>query len=122
MGTRVSNWLERSSASGHATSWCGAQPVARQARLAKEKLPNDPGVMDTVGWVYYKKGLFDSAIVEFADSLDKIPENVMVRYHLGMTYIKKGMMDKAKMELEKVLAADAEFEKAEEIRKLLLEL
>jgi tetratricopeptide (TPR) repeat protein len=92
------------------------------AKLAKEKLPNDPGVMDTVGWVYYKKGLYDSAIVELADSLEKIPENPMVHYHLGMAYIKKSEPDKARRELEKALELDAKFEKAGEVRKVLGEI
>ena len=36
--------------------------------------------MDTLGWVYYKKGLYDSAINEFSDSLAKIPDNAIVHY------------------------------------------
>jgi len=54
------------------------------ARTAREKLPNDPSAMDTMGWVYYKKGLYDSAIREFTDSLEKIPDNADVHYHLGL--------------------------------------
>jgi tetratricopeptide (TPR) repeat protein len=92
------------------------------AKLAKEKLPEDPGVMDTLGWVYYKKGLYDSAIVEVADSLEKIPDNAMVHYHLGMAYFKKGKSDKARSALEKALALDAGFEKAEQVRKILGEM
>jgi tetratricopeptide (TPR) repeat protein len=89
------------------------------ARLAKEKLSDDPGVMDTIGWVYYKKGLYDSAIVEFVDSLAKIPGNATVQYHLGMAYHKKGDREKAKSALEKALALGVGSEKRVEIREVL---
>ena len=68
------------------------------ARKAKERLSDDPNVMDTLGLIYFKKGLYDSAIGEFADSLEKIPGNAVVHYHLGLTYHKKGAKNKAKKE------------------------
>ncbi len=45
------------------------------ARKAKERLPEEPSVMDTLGWIYYKKALYDSAIGEFKDSLEKMPKS-----------------------------------------------
>ena len=89
------------------------------AQKAKEKLPDDPKIMDTLGFVYYKKGLYDSAIAEFSDSLDKIPDNAMVRFHLGMTYYNKGDKDRAKAELKKALDLDQKFDKADEARHIL---
>ena len=38
-------------------------------------MPDDPSVMDTLGWVYYRKGIYDSAIGEFKGSLAKAPDN-----------------------------------------------
>lgn len=92
------------------------------ARLAKEKLPNDPGVMDTLGWVYYKKGLYDSAIAELNDSAEKLKDNAMVHFHLGMAYYKAGEPARAKAVLERVMALAPEFEKAEEVRAVLEKL
>ena len=89
------------------------------AQKAKEMLPNDPKVMDTLGFIYYKKGLYDSAIAEFTDSLKKIPDNAMVRFHLGLTYYNKGDKDLAKTELKKALDLDQNFDKADEARKIL---
>ncbi|GAJ03923.1 unnamed protein product [marine sediment metagenome] len=89
------------------------------ARLAKEKLSDNPYVMDTLGWVYYKKGLYDSAIGEFSDSLVKKPENATVIYHLGLTYYRKGDSDKARAELEKALRLDDNFMGADEARQVL---
>jgi len=92
------------------------------AQKAKEKLPNSPYVMDTLGWVYFKKGLYDSAIGEFSDSLAKIPDNAAVIYHLGMAYYKKGEKEKAKEQLEKALSLQADFPGADEARRVLEEL
>lgn len=92
------------------------------AKLAKEKLPNDPGVMDTMGWVYFKRGLYDSAIIELADSLEKIPENPTAHYHLGMAYYKKGEKEKARAQLERALGLKENFEKSEEVKAILAEM
>lgn len=89
------------------------------ARMAKEKLPNSPYVMDTLGWVYYKKGLFGSAIGEFSDCLTRIPENPAVIYHLGMAYYKNGDAQKARVALEKALGLDENFNGAEQARQVL---
>ena len=91
----------------------------RLACMAKEKLPDSPYVMDTLGWVYYKKGLYSSAIGEFSDCLAKIPENQAATYHLGMTYYKNGDAQKARVELEKALVLDENFNGAEEARQVL---
>jgi tetratricopeptide (TPR) repeat protein len=92
------------------------------ARLAKEKLPDDPNVMDTLGWVYYKKGLYDSAIGEFTDCLEKMPDNPTVIYHLGMAYYKKGDLENARAELERALKLDKNFTGANEAKRVLAEL
>jgi tetratricopeptide (TPR) repeat protein len=92
------------------------------ARLAKGKMPDNPSVMDTLGWVYYKKGLYDSAIDEFNDCLEQMPDNATVTYHLGMAYYKKGELQKARAELEKALQLDASFSGANEAKQILAEL
>ena len=92
------------------------------AQKAKEKLPDSPYIMDTLGWVYYKRGLYDPAIGEFSDSLAKIPDNAAVIYHLGMAYYKKGENDKAREQLEKALSLKPDFPGSDEAKKALAEL
>ena len=92
------------------------------ARKAKEKLPEDPNVMDTLGLVYYKKGLYDSAISEFSDSLAKLPDNAIIHYHLGLAYHKKGEKDKARSALDKALKLEKGFDGADEARRILAEM
>jgi tetratricopeptide (TPR) repeat protein len=92
------------------------------AQRAKEKLPDDPSIMDTLGWVYYQKGLYDSAIREFSDSLEKMPDNATLHYHLGLAYFKKDKKELAKAQLDKALQLNPKFDGAEDAQKLLSEL
>ena len=92
------------------------------AQKAKEQLPAEPSVMDTLGWIYYKKGLYDSAISEFKDSLEKLADNATVNYHLGMAYYQKGDKPKAKKQLEKALSLDKNFDGVQEARETLAQL
>jgi tetratricopeptide (TPR) repeat protein len=92
------------------------------ARLAKEKLPEDPNVMDTLGWVYYRKGLLDSAVGEFKDSLEKKPDNPAVIYHLGMAYLEKEDREKAREEISRALKMSDNFIGSAEARRALAEL
>ncbi len=94
----------------------------KYARKAKEKLPNDPGVMDTLGLVYYKKGLFGNAVSELLDSLKQLPENPVIHYHLGLAYHGKGNRDLAVKELERALKLNSAFEGAGNAKQLLSEL
>jgi tetratricopeptide (TPR) repeat protein len=84
--------------------------------------PDDPNVMDTLGLVYYKKGLYDSAVDELADSVKENPDNAVVHFHLGLAYYKRGDKDLAKTELETALKLDDKFDSADEARKILSEL
>jgi tetratricopeptide (TPR) repeat protein len=92
------------------------------AQKAKEMLPDDPNVMDTLGLVYYKKGLYDSAVDELEDSVKKNPDNALVHFHLGLAYYKRGDKALAKTELETALKLDNKFDNSDEARKILSEL
>ena len=72
--------------------------------------------------MYYKKGLYESAVVELSDSAEKMPNNAMVQYHLGMALYKAEKGDRGKAALEKVLVLDPKFEKAGEVRTVLKSL
>ena len=77
--------------------------------------------MDTLGWVYYQKGFYDSAIREFEESLQKMPDNPIIHYHLGLAYYRNDAKEKARVQFEKALSIDNNFKHAEEIKKLLAE-
>jgi len=76
------------------------------ATAAKQRLPNDPSVDDTLGWIYYKKDLPALAVRPLEDSLRRRPDSAGVLYHLGMTYAKLGDKAKSRNALERALKLD----------------
>jgi tetratricopeptide (TPR) repeat protein len=57
------------------------------AQMAKQKLPNSPNVADTLGWAYYKRGMYDQAITQFKQALQAAPQSPTYHYHLGLAYL-----------------------------------
>jgi len=88
------------------------------AQRAKEFMPDDPRISDTLGWVYLKSGAFDSAVRTLRESVDKVPQNPTYRYHLGMAYYKAGRMAEAREQLQIALKAPG-FRYGDDARKLL---
>ena len=76
------------------------------AAAAKQGLPDDPGVDDTLGWVYYKKDLPSMAVRPLEESLKSLPDSAGVLYHLGLTYAKLGDKAKAREALERSMKID----------------
>jgi Tfp pilus assembly protein PilF len=89
------------------------------AQKAKEQVPADPYISDTLGWIYYKKNVPSRAIVYLKEANEKIPNHPVIKYHLGMSYYKNGNLDLAKKELNQALKIDPNFEGAEETRATL---
>jgi tetratricopeptide (TPR) repeat protein len=92
------------------------------AQIAKEQMPNVPGVMDTLGWIYYLKESYLNAIAEFQDALSRDPDNPVINYHMGLAYYKNEQPEKAEEYLQKAVESDPDFEGAEEARRVLKEL
>ena len=91
------------------------------AEEAKEKAPNDPGIADTLGWIYVKKGSYEAAVENLKDSTAKDPNNASYMYHLGTAYYKLGRNDQARKELEAALKMP-NFGDAADARKILAEM
>jgi len=89
------------------------------AQKAREKMPQDANVADTLGWIYYKKNVYSTAITYLKEAAEKMPEQPVVRYHLGMAYYKNGNRDLARQELNRALSLSQDFEGAKEAKKAL---
>jgi tetratricopeptide (TPR) repeat protein len=77
------------------------------AQSAKEALPNNPSVADTLGWVMLKKQVCSAAISLFHEAIAAYPESHplrgTVRYHLARGYECNGEVDRAISELTRAL-------------------
>ena len=92
------------------------------ATKARQKMPNNPDVNDTLGWIYIKKNLSDQAIMIFRELSEKYPNRATYRYHLGMALFQKGDKPRAKKELEIALANKPDKVEEGKIRELLAKL
>jgi tetratricopeptide (TPR) repeat protein len=59
------------------------------AQEAKRAFPDNPAVDDTIGWVYYKKGLHHLAIRHLERAAEKT-RDARTRYHLAIAYFSAG--------------------------------
>jgi Flp pilus assembly protein TadD len=67
-------------------------------KMAKEALkvePGNPVYLDTLGWVYFKRGVFDRSIELLQDALDRAPAKAEIRSHLVSVYRWMGREDEA---------------------------
>lgn len=81
---------------------------------------SNPDQLDTLGWVYYKRGELDKALQTLvkAEGLSPGPD-LMLQYHLGLVYMDRGDHEQAKKYLETVIDADQPFELREHARQML---
>jgi Flp pilus assembly protein TadD len=56
------------------------------AESAHQAMPDSPDTADTLAWVYYKKGIYASALDLLQGAARTDPNNATIQYHLGMTY------------------------------------
>jgi Flp pilus assembly protein TadD len=98
----------------------GSLDVALQlAKNAKAALPKQPEVGDTLGWIYYKKGLWSLAIRELKDAADRDPANPAYHYHLGLAYAANGNRDLARGSLQTALRLRSDFDGAQDASRVL---
>ena len=76
-----------------------ADEAQKLAEQAVQKAPRNPSYADTLGMVYLKKNLDDSALQVFSGLTQRFPDNPVFRYHYALTLTQKGQKGKAKTEL-----------------------
>ncbi|MGI6656406.1 MAG: tetratricopeptide repeat protein [Desulfobulbus sp.] len=91
----------------------------RLAMLAKQQKPDDVHIIDTLGWVHYKRGSFRLARSEFELALQKQDDMPVIRYHLALALYGDGDKQAAIAELTKALAQKEDFAEKEEAASLL---
>jgi tetratricopeptide (TPR) repeat protein len=97
------------------------------AQTARRGLPQSASVVDTLGWIYYRKGVYPSAIDCFQEALklqreSRSPDDPRVHYHLGLAYTKSGQSALARQELQRMLKMNPNSSDAAEAKKQLAQL
>jgi Flp pilus assembly protein TadD len=92
------------------------------AQTAKAQLPDRPEVNDTLGWIYYKKGLGSLAVSPLSESVQRDPKNPVYHYHLGLVYAKNGDNVHARQSLQHALELKADFDGAQDAKRVLASL
>lgn len=87
------------------------------AQRALELAPDNADVQDSLGWVFYRKGLYEIALRHLKTAFEKAPTPVR-QLHLGMTYLKTGDRERGQQLIRSAAVAvkDPNLLNKEEIR------
>ncbi len=75
------------------------------AQQVAQRFPNNPGVLDTLGWVYARRGLNASAIQALRVLVKKYPDEPAFRYHLAVALMQDKQSSDAKQQLLAALSS-----------------
>jgi tetratricopeptide (TPR) repeat protein len=88
------------------------------ARRAKVALPKEPTVSDTLGWVFYQRKLYDSAVPLLQEAIKANPSSAEYHYHLAASLLGSGKKDLARTELNAALRLDNKLIERSEVKDL----
>jgi len=92
------------------------------AQKARQQFPESSDILDTIGWIYLKKDLPDSANRVFADLVEKYPKNPLFHYHYAMALVKKSDKVAAQKQLDLALENNLSKEDEATIKELIRKL
>lgn len=79
------------------------------AQRAREAMPNDPNVADTLGWILYRQGQFAWALTLLQESAARLGNHPEIQYHLGLAQYMTGAETAARATLARALQLAPEF-------------
>ena len=85
----------------------------KYAQQAAELAPDNATVQDTIGWIYYRKAIYSTAVhyLETAVAKESTPRR---QFHLAMSYVKSGNRDLGEKMLQQALQRAPNLIKTEE--------
>ena len=89
------------------------------AQTAVSVAPESPEILDTLGWVYYKRNQPKQAIPYFRQCIEKSPAVAEYHYHLGLALLKSGDQPNGRASLQRALALKPNAGVTAEINKAL---
>ena len=85
----------------------------KYGQQAMELAPDSPSVQDTLGWIYYRKGIYQTAVQYLQTAVSKDPTPLR-QFHLALSYIKHGDRERGSVLLQTALAKDPNLSKREQ--------
>jgi len=73
--------------------------------------PDNDAYQDTIGWIYFRMGMFDLALIHIKKSVENRENSAIVIEHLGDVYLKLGDLEEAKNQWKRALEIDTENER-----------
>jgi len=108
---------------GQAQQLDEALKLAQQVRAL---VPKSGNIDDTMGWVYYKKGIYPSAIQQLQDAVSQDEAahtpSPLHRYHLAMAYLRGGDHKRGSDELNAALKLNPNLPEAKQAMALLAQI
>jgi tetratricopeptide (TPR) repeat protein len=102
-----------------------AETLDRALNIASAAYRMKPGqavIVDTLGWINYKKGETERALHLYEQLIAATPEDPVVNYHMGVVLEKSGDIDTAREKLQTATRGDAKFYGRDHAVALLREL
>lgn len=83
---------------------------------------NDVSLLDTSGWVHFKRGEFGEAVSVLKRAAARGPNVPEVRYHLGMAELSAGQSTRAREDLQSAVSAPQKWSWSDDARRALATL
>jgi tetratricopeptide (TPR) repeat protein len=77
-------------------------------------------VDDTLGWVYYLKGVYATALRHFQDAAKQKPGDALIQYHLAMAHFQLGDEETGHHALDEALRLNPDAPEAQLAQQLLV--
>ena len=85
-------------------------------RQAAQLRPHDGAIVDSLGWAYYKRGQFETAIHNLEKAVSLLPNDPVINMHLGQAYSKVGREQEARVKWQRALSLEPESQ--EDVKRL----
>lgn len=89
------------------------------AQKAKELNPQSPEVDDTIGWIYYLRGVYATAAVHLKAAAAGNPKNPVTLYHLAMAQAKNGDVSGARRSYDAAFKLEPGMPEAKEAKSVI---
>lgn len=124
--TKVLSLQPNSAAAANNLAWLIASEkdgdlgeALRLAMLAKQAMPDEAHIADTLGWVHLKRQSYPLAISQFNQALTNRPDDPAIKYHLALAQFGNGEKEQAIATLQAVLTQKGSFKERNEAEEAL---